>query len=235
MTTFLFVAEIIGIVAALFLAAYLPERALLRKDGRPMPVITTKKIAMVGVFSAISGVLMLIEIPLAFAPPFYKLDVSEVPVLILTFAYGPVAGVLCEMLKVLLKLMFKGTSSAFVGDLANFIIGCSFILPAGICYFHKKTRKTALIGCIIGTAVMTGFGSFMNAVYLIPTFAEIYGMPLENIVKMGTAINPAINSVGMLVLLCVVPFNILKGVVDSAITMLLYKPLSRVIKERKDK
>jgi len=233
MSIFLFVLELIGLVAAIIVIAVIIEKIFCKKTGQKPERISAKKIAMVGVFSAVSGVLMLLEIPLPFAPAFYKLDLSEIPLLILTFAYGPVAGVLCEMLKVLLKLMFKGTSSAFVGDLANFIIGCSFILPAGICYIHKKTRKTALHGCIIGTAVMTVFGSFLNAVYLIPTFAEIYGMPLENIIKMGTAINPAIHSVGMLVLLCVVPFNILKGLIDSAVTMLLYKPLSKVIKDRK--
>lgn len=230
MTTFLFVVEIILIVTALFLAAYLPEKALLRKDSRPMPVITTKKIAMVGVFSAISGVLMLLEIPLAFAPPFYKLDVSEVPVLILTFAYGPVAGVLCEFLKIVIKLVLKGTSSAFVGELANFIIGCAFLLPAAFVYLSRKTKTRAWIGCILGTLVMTVVGSVLNGVYLLPTFAKIYGMPLEQIVAMGTAVNPTINSVTMLVLLCVVPMNLLKGTVDTVLTMLLYKRLSKVIK-----
>jgi len=235
MTTFLFIVEIILIVTALFLVAYLPEKALLRKENRPMPVITTKKIAMTGVFSAISGVLMLLEIPLAFAPPFYKLDISEVPVLILAFAYGPVAGVLCEFLKVVIKLVLKGTTSAFVGELANFIIGCAFLLPAGFAYLARKTKSQALIGCILGTITMTAVGSFLNGIYLLPKFAEIYGMPLEKIVAMGTAINPTIDSVLMLIFLCVVPMNLLKGVVDTVLTMLLYKRLSKVIKNDRNR
>lgn len=233
MDVFLFILELIGLVAANLLIAVLVGKFFCRTSGRKLRGIGTGEIAMIGVFSAVSGVLMLLEIPLPFAPPFYKLDLSEVPVLILSFAYGPVAGVLCEMLKILLKVMFKGTGTAFVGELANFVIGCSFILPAGLCYSWKKTKKTAILGCVAGTLVMTVFGSFLNGIYLIPTFAEIYGMPLENIVAMGTAIHPSITSVSGLVLLCVVPFNILKGAADTVITVLLYKPLSRVIKAEK--
>lgn len=233
MDVFLFILELIGLVAANLLIAVLVEKFFCRKTGQKFRGVGTREIAMVGVFSAASAVLMLVEIPLPFAPPFYKLDLSEIPVLILSFAYGPVAGVLCEMLKVLLKVLFKGTDSAFVGELANFVVGCSFVLPAGICYSHKKTRKTAILGCVLGTVVMTVFGSFLNGVYLLPTFAKIYGIPLESIVAMGTAIQPSIHSVTALVLLCVVPFNILKGTVDTVITVLLYKPLSKAIKTGK--
>lgn len=231
MSILLFIAEILLILAAVAAAAYLVEKLISKGNGNPIPVITTKKTAMVGVFAAVSGILMLIEFPLPFAPPFYKLDISEVPVLIITFAYGPVAGILTEILKIFIKLILKGTSSAFVGELANFIIGASLILPAGLIYYMKKTRKQALIACIAGTVTMTVFGSLFNGVYLLPKFAVIYGMPLDTIVGMGTAINPKIGSVTGLVLMCVVPMNLLKGAVDSLITNLLYKHLSPIIKK----
>lgn len=230
MDTVLFILEIILIAALIFAAAVLIEKTIRKDTSEAKPVITTKKITMVGVFAAVSGVLMLFEIPLPFAPPFYKLDISEVPVLILAFAYGPVAGVLCEFLKIIIKLVLKGTSSAFVGELANFLVGCSMVLPASVIYLFRKTRNQAILACIAGTLCMTIFGSLFNAFYLLPKFAQIYGMPLENIIAMGTAVNPAIDSVKLLVLCCVVPLNLLKGTLDSVITILLYKRLSSVIK-----
>ena len=132
MSTVLFISETLIIVAALILAAYLSEKYIIGRRGGRIAVMTSKKVAMTGVFASVSGVLMLLEVPLPFAPPFYKLDISEVPVLILTFAYGPVSGILCELIKIFVKLLIKGTSSAFVGELANFVIGASLILPAGL-------------------------------------------------------------------------------------------------------
>ena len=172
---------------------------------------------------------MYLEIPLWFAPSFYELDFSEIPVLICAFAYGPVAGVIAELCKVFVKLFLKGTSTAFVGDLANYVIGCSLILPASIIYHVKKTRNAALIGMGVGTVVMAVFGSAFNAFYLIPTYVVLFGMPLDAIIGMGTAVNPNIKDVWTLVLFAVVPFNLLKGVTDSAITFLLYKKLSPII------
>lgn len=220
MDSLIFSAEVIVILAAVFAAAYFSER----------PEFTARHVALTGVMAAAAGVLMMLEIPLPFAPPFYKLDISEVPVLILTFAYGPFSGITCGLLKIVIKILLKGTSSAFVGELANFLICAGFILPAGLIYLKKKTRKRALISLIAGTAVMTAFGSFLNAVYLLPAFSRIYGLPLDAIVGMGTAVNPAVDSVKMLVLLCVVPVNLLKGAVDTVLTMLMYKRLSPVLK-----
>ena len=111
----------------------------------------------------------------------------------------------------------KGTSTAFVGDLANFIIGCSFLLPASIIYLFRKNKKNAIIGCVVGTLVMTVFGTAFNAVYLLPKFAELYGMPLDSIVGLGHAINPSINSVTTLALFAVAPMNLMKGGIVSCL------------------
>lgn len=185
---------------------------------------------MIGVFSAISAILMLFEFPVPFAPPFYEIDFSELPALIGTFAYGPVAGVMIEFCKIVLKLLMKGTTTAFVGDLANFSIGCSFLLPASVIYLLKKTRKNAVIGCIAGTLIMTVVGTAFNAVYLLPKFAQMYGMPLDAIIGMGTSINPAITGVTSFVVLAVAPLNLLKGTTVSVVTLLVYKKLSPVLK-----
>ena len=185
--------------------------------------------AYIAIFSVLAAVLMFFEVPLFFAPSFYEIDFSEVPVLISTFYLGPVAGVTTELLKIVLKLLLKGTSTAFVGDFANFVIGCSFVLPASILYHTKKSKGTAIGGMALGTACMTVFGSAFNAFYLIPTYSTLFGMPLEAIVGMGTAVNSSINSVTTLVLFAVVPFNLLKGVLVSIITFLLYKRVEKLL------
>lgn len=227
----IFVMEFLGIVLAMFAIAYGVEKWKKKKSGSIERILSTKKVAMIGMFSAIAAILMVLEFPLPFAPPFYKLDFSELPVLIGAFAFGPVAGVMIEFCKIVLKLLFKGTTTAFVGDLANFIIGCSFILPASIIYMLRKTKKTAFVGSAIGTICMTVFGTAFNAIYLLPKFAQIYGMPLDVIISMGTAINSSITGVTSFVIFAVAPLNILKGASVSAITLVIYKKLSPILKE----
>ncbi len=227
-----FVAEALGTVVVVFLIAYIMEKLGKKKNavGKYEKILSTRKIAMIGMFSAIAAILMVFEIPVPFAPSFYKLDFGDLPALIGTFAFGPVAGVMIEFCKVLLKLLFKSTSSAFVGDLANFVIGCSFLLPASAIYLVRKNKKHALIGAIVGTIVMTVFGTLLNAIYLLPKFAQMYGMPLDAIVEMGSVINPAINNVTTFVIFAVAPLNLLKGGLVSLITILVYKKLSPIIK-----
>ena len=221
-----FILVCLAVFAGLVLLAVLAER-LLVKNRKAFS--DTHYITYTAIFSTMAGVLMLVEIPLFFAPGFYKIDLSELPVLICTFYLGPVAGVVAEMLKVCIKLLLKGTSTAFVGDFANFAVGCSFVLPASILYHAKPSRKSAMLGLIAGTLVMTVFGSAFNAVYLLPKFAQLFGMPLDVIVGMGTKVNAAITSVPTLVLYAVVPFNLLKGVAVSLLTLLLYKRISPLL------
>ena len=212
-----------AVFAGLFLIAFLFERLLVKNRKK---FSDTHYISYTAIFSTMAAVLMLLEIPLFFAPSFYKMDLSELPIMICTFYLGPVDGVTAEFIKVFLKLLIKGSSTAFVGDFANFAVGCSFVLPASILYHAKPSKKTALWGMILGTAVMTVFGSAFNALYLIPKFAQLFHMELEKIVAMGTSVNAKITDVYTLVLYAVVPFNLLKGVVVSALTFLLYKRIS---------
>ncbi|MDO4293225.1 MAG: ECF transporter S component [Eubacteriales bacterium] len=225
-----FVLQFLGLVAAIFLIAYGVEKAVKKRTGDKERVLATRKVVVIGVFSAIAAILMVLEFPVPFAPSFYGLDFSELPALVGAFAYGPVAGVMIEFCKILIKLVLKPSSTAFVGELANFAVGCVLVLPASIIYLAKKTRRQAVLGTAVGTVLMTVFGTLFNAVYLLPKFAELYGIPLDSIIAMGTAINPAVDSVTTLVILCVAPMNLLKGGLVSLLTVLIYKKLSPILK-----
>ena len=226
----IFLLEFIAVVAALFVVAYFAEKLAQKKAGVKEKIFTTKKIAMIGMFSAIASILMLFEFQVPFAPFFYKLDFSELPVLIGTYAFGPVAGVMIEFCKIFLKLLFKSTSTAFVGELANFAVGCSFIIPASIIYLFKKTKTNALVGSAVGTICMTIFGTAFNGIYLLPKFSQLFGMPLEELIALGTDITPYITDITSFVIMAVAPLNLIKGTAVSAITLLVYKKLSLILK-----
>ena len=191
----------------------------------------TRTLVEIGMLGAIATILMLFEFPIPFlAPPFYELDFSEVPVLVGAFALGPMAGATIELIKILINLMVNGTATAFVGEIGNYLLGCSFIIPAAVIYKRRKSKKIALIAMIAGTITMTVFGCLLNAYVLLPTYAAAFGMPIDAIVGMGSAINGNITNVMTFVILAVAPFNILKGVVVSAITLLIYKHISPILK-----
>ncbi len=189
----------------------------------------TKIIAKVGVLGAVATILMLLDFPLWFAPNFYKLDFSEVPVLLGTFALGPAAGAMIELIKILLNFVLNGTDTGGIGEFANLIIGCSFIVPAGLIYQRNKTIKTAVLGLIAGTLTLAVVGAFLNYFLLLPVYSKVYGAPIQAFISMGNAVNPAITDLKTLVLYAVVPFNIFKGIVVSAMVILVYKRLSPIL------
>ena len=193
--------------------------------------IKTRKLVEIGMLGAIATVLMLFEFPIPFiAPPFYELDFSEVPVLVGAFALGPMAGATIELVKILINLLINGTATAFVGEIGNYLLGCSFIIPAALIYKNRKTKKNALIAMIAGTIIMTVFGCILNAYVLLPTYAAAFGMPIDAIVDMGSSINANIKDVMTFVIIAVAPFNIIKGIVVSVITLLIYKHISPILK-----
>lgn len=197
------------------------------KPQARISVRTTAKIAML---AAISVVLMLFEIPLPFAPSFYEIDFSEVPVLIGAFAMGPAAGAAIELVKIMLNLIITGTDTAGVGELANFIIGCSLCVPAAMIYKRHKSRKGALIGMASGTVLMVVIGCLINAYVMLPVYAKAFGMPIDALVQMGTAVNPNITDLTGFIMFAVAPFNLLKAVLVSLIVLLIYKKISPVFK-----
>lgn len=192
-------------------------------------LLTTRNITRIAILSAIAYVLMLIEFPLPIAPSFYKLDFSEVAVLIGGFAMGPAAAAAIEAIKVLLNLLFSGTVTMGIGELANFLIGCALCVPASLMYAHHKDRKTAMKGMAVGTVCMIVAGVLLNWLVLIPAFVTFAGYPMDAIIGMGSAINSHITDVLSLCIICVIPFNLIKGVLTSAVTALLYKHVSPLL------
>ncbi len=212
------------VLAGLALAARFSEKLL--KEKRQ--VSPARRVSIIGICAAIATVLHMLDFPLLFiAPDFYKLDFSELPVLLCGFYLGPSATVACEGIKILLKLLLKGTSTAFVGDFANFVVGCSMVLPATIVYHAHKSKHSAMLGLLIGSLCITVFGTAFNAVYLLPKFAQLYGIPLEAIIGMGAKIHSGIHSVSSFVFFCVAPLNLIKSGAVSLLTMLLYKRVAR--------
>ena len=167
----------------------------------------------IAILSALASVIMLLEFPLPFiAPGFYKLDFSEVVILIGGFSMGPMAALIIEFIKNLINLLLDGTVTGGVGELANFLIGVSFTVSASIVYKFMKTKKGALINYFIG----------------VPAYASMFG-GIDTIVGLGTAVNPGVSTLFHFVVLCVVPFNLIKGVFCSVITFLLYKRVSPIL------
>ncbi len=187
-------------------------------------------IIKIAILSAIASVVMLFEFPLPFiAPSFYELDLSEAVIMMGSFAIGPVAGVIMELLKNLINILFNGTTTAYVGEFANFVTGCAFILPAALIYKYNKTIKGAVIGMVTGALSLAVVGGFLNYFILVPAFSSLYGMPIEAIVGMATKINPLITNLKTMIVFAVAPFNLLKGVVCSVISLILYKRISKIL------
>lgn len=192
-----------------------------------------RTMAQIGMLGALAGVLMNMEFPLPFlAPSFYQLDFSEVPVLVGTFAMGPLAGVLIELVKILVHLVTKGTTTAGVGDVANFIMGCAFIVPAGLIYnfHHKKSKIHAIVGMAVGTVTMAAVACFVNAFVLLPMYGKAFGMPVEAFIEMGTAVHSAVDNLFTFAVLIVGPFNIFKGILISVIVLLIYKRIRVILR-----
>lgn len=185
--------------------------------------------ARIAVLTAIASVLMLLEMPLWFAPGFYKLDISEAVILMGGFAMGPGAAILIEFLKNLINILLNGTTTAYIGELANFITGCSFVVPAALIYKYHKNKKGALISMVVGSLSLMLIGSLLNYFVLIPAFSQFYNLPIENIISMGAAVNPLVSDLKSLVVCAVAPFNLVKGIVCSTLAMFLYKRVSKIL------
>ena len=200
---------------------------------KSMERIGVRGVVQIGMLSAIAIILMQFEVPLPFAPPFYKIDFSEIPVLIGCFVMGPLAGAIVELIKVILNVVISGTTTGGVGDIANFLIGCAMCVPAGMIYKKYHTRKSALAGMAVGTVFMTVIGCILNAYVLLPVYAKAFEMPIDALVAMGTAVNHSITSLSTFVIFAVAPFNLLKGVLVSFIVFLIYKKISPIFKMNK--
>ena len=190
-----------------------------------------RKLVMTALMAALSSVLMFFSFNVPLMPSFIKMDLSELPALIAAFAMGPLSGAAVCLVKNLVNLFF--TTTGGVGELSNFLLGVFFVVPAGIIYQWKKTKKSAVMGMALGTIITAIVGCFINAFVLLPTYATAFGMPVEAIVGMGTAINASVTDLATFAILLVAPFNIVKGVLVSIVTFLLYKRISSLVKGAK--
>ena len=203
------------------------------KGGNVMERSRTRTLTQIAMLGAVAGVLMNFEFPIPFlAPSFYQLDFSEIPVLIGSFAMGPLAGVVIELVKILVHLVTKGTMTAGVGDVANFILGCAFVVPAGLIYrfHHIKSRKHAVEGMVVGTVLTSIAACLLNAYVLLPAYGKAFGMPIEAFIEMGTAVNPSVNSLLGFVAMIIVPFNLFKYTLTSVIVFFIYKRIRVMLK-----
>ncbi len=194
--------------------------------------INVKGIAVSAVCGALGFVLMLLEFPIPFIiPSFIKLDFSEIPALIASFAYGPIYGILVCAVKNLLHLFV--TTSGGVGELSNFILGAIFVGAAGIVYSKMHNRKGALIGSLVGAFLMALISVFTNYLIVYPAYVVIYGMPMEAILGMYKALLPAADNLWKALIIFNFPFNLAKGILDAAVCFLVYKRISPILKPKK--
>ena len=185
-----------------------------------------RTITGVAVLSAIAFILAYFEFPVPLSPSFARMDLSDLPALIGAFAYGPLAGVLIELVKNALQL--TSTATAGVGELANFIMGGVFVFVAGLIYRKNKNKKTALIACLIASLAMGVTAAVVNYFILLPAFEAF--MPLDELIASFGEFMPFIKTKLDVVLFNALPFNLLKGLAISAVTMLIYKKLSPILK-----
>ncbi len=190
----------------------------------------THKLAVAGMLSAVAFVLMYIEFPIpALIPAFIKLDISDLPELLSAFALGPVWGVVVTLVKNILFSIIHGTSSNYVGELCNFLLGSVFAFTAGVIYHRGKSRRSALLGAIAGAALMALVSVPINYFVVYPAYVVVYGMPMEAIIGMYQAINPAADGLLKCLVLFNVPFTFCKGLLDVVLCFLIYKPLSPIL------
>ena len=201
-----------------------------RAASRTSAMSRTHKLTVTAMLSAVAFALMFIEFPIpALIPSFVKLDISDLPELLAAFSLGPVYGVAVTFLKNLLHILIKGTSSAYVGELFNFLMGSVFAFSAGMIYQWKKSRKTALIGSVAGAVLMAVLSVPLNYFLVYPAYVVCYGLPLDAIIGMYQAILPSADSLIKCLVIFNMPFTFCKGMLDVALCFLIYKPLSPLL------
>lgn len=192
-------------------------------------VSATNRMVKISVLAVLAFIIMLFEIVVPFFPGFLKMDLSDVPALLGAFALGPIAGVVIELLKNILHIVIRGTNTAGIGELSNFILGAVFVFTAGSIYFLKKDKKHAIIGMAVATIMMSIAGILTNYYMIIPFYTKAMGWPLDTIIEMGTLANSRIIDLKTMIIYGVTPFNILKGVVISVVVTLIYKKLAPIL------
>lgn len=188
-----------------------------------------RKLVVTALLSAVATVLMFLDFSVPFMPPFIKMDFSELPALIASFALGPISGVVVCLVKNLINLLSSSTGG--VGELSNFLLGCAFVLPAGLIYKHKKTRLGAFLGSLVGATVMAGIGVLTNYYIVYPVYTVF--MPMEAILGAYRAIYSGVQNLWQALLIFNLPFTFLKGMINVVMAFAVYKYISPILKGKK--
>lgn len=189
----------------------------------------TRYLTKVGILSAIAVILMFFEVPVPMMPSFLKLDASELPGIIGAFALGPMAGVFIELIKNILHL--GSSQTVGIGEMANFLVGASFVAPAGYFYQKNSSRKGAILALVVATFAMMVAASILNYFVLLPLYQSVLHFPLDQMIALGTVANPHIIDLSSFITMAIAPFNIIKGVIISVFTMMIYKKVFPILRE----
>ena len=194
-----------------------------------------RNLTVTAILAAVATVLMFFNIPIPLMPSFIKLDFSELPALLASFALGPVSGATVCLVKNVVNLFIDGFETAGVGELSNFLLGCAFVVPAGVIYKKWKTKKGAMVASLVGALAMALLSVATNFYITYPAYVNLMGLPLEAILGMYHAINPAVGTeptnqnLLQALLMFNMPFTFFKGMLSVFITFIIYKPLAPVI------
>lgn len=189
-----------------------------------------RRLTMAGMMGAVAFVLMFFSFPTPLSP-FAELDFSALPELIGGFILGPIGALEIITVKILLKLVFKGTSSMYTGELQAFMLSVSYVLPAVLYYREHRTKKGAVVGLVIGSLCSIIVAILTNIYIIFPFYMHLYGMNWDAIIGMCSALIPAIHDIPTIVIFSIVPFNVLSRSLSSVICILLYKKISVPLKK----
>lgn len=192
---------------------------------------TTKRLILTAVLGAISAILMILEFPMPFIPPFVKMDFSELPVILGGFIMGPVSGALISLIKITLNFLLNGTTTFGIGELANFLYSLGYMLPAVLIYHKLRSKKGAVISLAIGSVITSIIAIIMNIAVTFPLYGKLMGLDIDAIVNMCASTNPYVKDMVSLMICSMLPFNLFKYGITSILTFLLYKKLSYIIKD----
>lgn len=193
-------------------------------------ILYLKNLVIIAMLSCLSVGLMLIHVPIPFAPSFLKLDVAEVPALFAGFFMGTIQGIMVILIKNIINFIQTGTTTAFVGEFMNIISGGLFIIISSYIYRMNKTKNGAILGMIISTIITSIILTILNSIYVFPIYGELYGLSIEKIVAMARAVNPLVKDNFTMMLFSVFPFNLLKFSLNSIITFIIYKRVGNIFR-----
>lgn len=204
----------------------------MKKENNKKSKVNIRALCVTGIMSALGALLMLVEFPLPMLiPAFIKMDFSELPALITTYAFGPAYGVAVCFLKNVLHLISGSTMG--IGELSNFVLGSVLVLIAGLFYKKKKTKKSAVLGAAVGSLVMAVVCVFTNYFVVYPLYCKVLGLTMEAIIGMYRELLPSVGSLFIALLIFNLPFTFAKGMIDTLLCALIYKPVSPLLHGRK--